>query len=353
MIEVFFFHCGHGDTILIRLPDDRWFLIDCFLPEQYGIREKFFRFLDQKKVRTFDFIFQTHPDYDHYHGMQAVISHFLKRGERIKYYLDTGLTARRASDLLRNRPGASEYETLQDRLEEWDKADKVELLGLDARSVPLCPHGYNKQIQFIPIGPDPQEKRRIMSSDLRRLGSDSRVRPEANELSLVVVLSVRINGATLNVLLSADAGTESIRRALEHWAERAPDMGTKVEFDALKIPHHGSIRSRSVDLCTMRHFGTDADTAVVSAGTRRALPDREVLRDYLKKGWLVMSTTTRGSNPGPDLPMTLADRGAVDRGDLSRHTIRLSWSPEGGLSAEPAAAKIGMEDLAEYETASG
>ena len=80
-IEIHLFHCGHGDTIVIRLPDGRWGLIDCYLPEQYGIRDRFFDFLDRRKVKTFDFIIQSHPDYDHYHGMQAVIEYFLGQEE--------------------------------------------------------------------------------------------------------------------------------------------------------------------------------------------------------------------------------------------------------------------------------
>ena len=94
-IDIHLLHCGHGDTILVRLPGDRWGLIDCYLPEQYGIREGFFEFVRRQGIRNLDFIMQTHPDRDHYHGMKAVIDHFLERGDGIGYYIDTGLNARR------------------------------------------------------------------------------------------------------------------------------------------------------------------------------------------------------------------------------------------------------------------
>ena len=357
LIEVYLFNCGHGDTILVHLPNDRWGLIDCFLPEQDGVRKNFFKFIEDKNIKTFDFIFQTHPDYDHYHGMQAVIEYFLTKGEKIGYYIDTGLNARGVRDLLQNRPGgAKEYELLQDRLDELDKAGELELQCLAARSIPFYPRDFRGKIEFTPIGPDPRDKRRIMTSDLKKLATNSKVRPEANELSLVVVLSVNMDGNTLNVLLGADAGSANVERAIDYWKQYAQIAGLAPEFDAIKIPHHGSIKSHSRGLCRMKRqgvgLGLGLETASVCAGTRRALPDREVLREYLQSGWNVMATTTRGTLASPSLPMTLAHRGTPTNGDDLRHTIRLSWTPAAGLSAEPGAAKISLGDLAHYATAS-
>ena len=237
-IEIYFFHCGHGDTILVRLPNDRWGMIDCYLPEQYGIRKEFFRFIEEKKVKTFDFIFQTHPHRDHYHGMQAVIEHFLRRGQKIKYYIDTGLNAERARALLQGEPGVpTEYGDLQNRLAEWrDAGYLVEWGELAARFLSVVPDGYEDQIEFVPIGPDPGKKRRIMEIDLRRLGINPKTRPEANELSLVVVLAVKMIDRTLNVLLSADAGLDSLVWALDYWRQRARRMGATLS----------SMRSRSL-----------------------------------------------------------------------------------------------------------
>jgi beta-lactamase superfamily II metal-dependent hydrolase len=83
-IDIHVFHCGHGDTILVRLPGDRWGLVDCYLPKQYGVRDAFFRFVERNEIGTLDFIIQTHPDRDHYHGMKEVIEYFLGRRQKIK-----------------------------------------------------------------------------------------------------------------------------------------------------------------------------------------------------------------------------------------------------------------------------
>lgn len=177
-IEIYLFPCGHGDTILVRLPGDRWGLIDSYLPEQYGIRRRFFRFIEEKKIEVLDFVFQTHPDRDHYHGMQAVIEHFLGSGGKIEHYIDTGLNARRARELLLGRPGGlTEFERLRDKLEEWEKSGQLQCGELAARSFSFVPRGYRDQIELVPIGPDPTEKRRLMTEDgtlSRKAGTSSR-----------------------------------------------------------------------------------------------------------------------------------------------------------------------------------
>ena len=130
-IDIHLFHCGHGDSILVRLPENRWGLIDCYLPKQYGIRKTFFDFLEQN-VKTLDFIIQTHPDRDHYHGMKEVIEHFLKKGEKIGFYVDTGLIAGRVRDLLLDRFSAKEYQDLQDSLEQWAASGDLQWRELSA-----------------------------------------------------------------------------------------------------------------------------------------------------------------------------------------------------------------------------
>jgi hypothetical protein len=124
------------------------------------------------------------------------------------------------------------------------------------------------------------------------------------------------------------------------------------EGPSIKVPHHGSVKSHLPALCQMKRSATGAETAAISAGTRRALPDREVLRDYLANGWNVMATTTKAGTSVTSLPMMLSDRGSPDEGEVVRHTIRLSWTPADGLSVEPEGAKIRAGDLAAYKTAS-
>src|SRR5687767_13593105 len=68
-VQLHVFACGHGDTLLLRLPGDRWVLVDCYLPHADATRARFFQYLDRLEVRRLDYIFLTHPDSDHYLGM--------------------------------------------------------------------------------------------------------------------------------------------------------------------------------------------------------------------------------------------------------------------------------------------
>ncbi|WP_435018532.1 hypothetical protein TA3x_000509 [Tundrisphaera sp. TA3] len=352
-INLHLFNCGHGDTILVELPRNRWGLIDCCLPERDGIRNRFFKFCDHLGIKTFDFIFQTHPDYDHYHGMQSVLERILARGERLGYYIDTGLNALDAKHLMKNKPtGDNEYETLQQKLADLDRAEQINWQSLAARSIPLYPSGLRDIINFIPIGPDPRDRRRIISDDLRKLATNASARPIANELSLVIVLTVKQDGQVFNMLLGADSGNIGLERAIAYWKTYAMEDGVDPAFDVIKIPHHGSIKSHVNSVCLTKRPGSGPEAAIASAGTRRALPDREVLKDYMLNGWNVYATTTKRTPASPSsLPLMLANRGASPGVEITSQTIHVSWCKSNGLTINPSSAKIMLEDLIHYETA--
>ena len=45
-VELHLFQCGHGDTLLLRLPGPQWALVDCYLPKSNGRFDKFIAYLD-------------------------------------------------------------------------------------------------------------------------------------------------------------------------------------------------------------------------------------------------------------------------------------------------------------------
>ena len=54
-LEIHVLECGHGDTILIRLPKEKWALIDCHLP-QGRIRDRFFQFVEDRHIVRLDLL---------------------------------------------------------------------------------------------------------------------------------------------------------------------------------------------------------------------------------------------------------------------------------------------------------
>jgi beta-lactamase superfamily II metal-dependent hydrolase len=84
MINVYVFACGHGDTILLNLSR-AWYLVDCNLTNNDGMRQRFFEFIRQHQIEQLDCIFQTHPDIDHFRGMEEILDYFTRDGRRVKY----------------------------------------------------------------------------------------------------------------------------------------------------------------------------------------------------------------------------------------------------------------------------
>ena len=214
----------------------------------------------------------------------------------------------------------------------------------------LIPEGFRGRIELVPIGPDPDEKRRLTTADLRRLAKRSDARLMANELSLIVVLRASIGGRTLGALgrgcWHEESGMgprllEATCRGTRSRPRVRCDQGPPSWFDQISL----------APPLQAEEIGAGCGDGRRLRGDETALPDREVLRDFLEEGWDVMATTTRGKNTGPSLPMTLANRGMLDQYDVRRFSLHLSWKPSTGLQVEPAAAKITLNDLIHYETA--
>src|SRR3954469_7476348 len=97
--------CGHGDTLLLEMPKEKWALIDCHLP---GIeaRNRFFRYVDSLGITTLDYVVLTHPDSDHYRGMRHVLEYFSQDGRKIGYYCGAGSSPTHVAKLIESRGAA-------------------------------------------------------------------------------------------------------------------------------------------------------------------------------------------------------------------------------------------------------
>ncbi len=352
-VEIHLFGCGQGDTILVHLPENRWVLIDCHLPVRDGTRERFFQFLRSKEIERLDLIFQTHPDLDHFHGMIEVLEYFACEGRAVGRYCDGGLTAEAARGLIWSDPLDSSDKTHYGRLEEHlDKFDDSFFSRIDDEHEPISPKGYKNRIDFIPVGPSAGLNRRITRRDTRKVAENPKAKVEANALSVVLVLSIREGDRVCNVLLTGDADSDSMELALDAWSRKSCETSTRADFDVIKIPHHGSIESRSTRLCKAKRNDRECCVAAVSVGERYdVLPDRAVLRDYLNAGWTVMLTTVRRGAARSNRPGGLADRGRPLVRSFEAHTITITVTADGVVEHSPEAAVVQTGDLVLYESA--
>jgi beta-lactamase superfamily II metal-dependent hydrolase len=349
-LDVYLFNCGHGDTILVRLPDGRWGMVDCYLPETGGVRDRFFQFVQRNKIKTLEFVFQTHPHEDHFHGMEAVLDFFVDSSQLIGAYYDTGLNDRFARSLLYKSPMRGEYFLLQDKLRQLYVGKK--LLKWEAMAAGHSPVGTGRsgmeRIEFLPVGPDSADQRLITCDGLRRLADNPNARTAANALSLIIAMSAKQGDQAFNMLLGADAEVAALEKAFQFWSIHCTANHRPAAFNTIKVPHHGSGHSHHPQICAKRASSTPV-VAAISAGVREALPDRNVLAAYLAAGWDVVSTTTHGP-PATQLPMQLADRSSSVQGPRT-HLIQITWQPGYGLTVIPLEASIRTENLPSYETA--
>jgi beta-lactamase superfamily II metal-dependent hydrolase len=349
-VELHLFACGSGDTILLKLADSHWVLVDCYLPEDRGIREDFFAFVDANNITRLDFIFQTHPDFDHYHGMIEVLRYFTSGGRSVGYYCDGGINAAQIRALL-SPANSQRYGRLHAFLDELAEKDLIRFYEINDQHGPISPAGFMGRVDLVPIAPSADLKRQLTRSGVARLGAAASGRDPTNALSVVLMLAVKDGAEACSILLAADADPEGLGLALLRWEECARQRKYREAFRAVKVPHHGSIHSHIPALCSPVTSGAGLHVAAVSAGTRSALPARQVLEAYLNNGWQVMLTTTRGAPHRSSRPFTLANRGPT-RGSSSRcQNIRLTWTTDGGLHAEPTTAEVRRQDLPSYDQA--
>lgn len=353
--EVHILACGHGDTILLRLPGpgrDTWVLVDCYLPKKDGTRARFFEFVESRGIVRLDYVILTHPDYDHFHGMAEVLDYFSSNGRSVGYFAEAGLNAHHVSDLLRDAPGERAYARLQRRLDELHDLKAIEIGELNDEVRTISPKGLRGCVDLIPVAPSAGRKRRITRRDVRKLAWNTATRFDTNPLSIVLVLAVKDDAGCSNVLLAADADKDGIENALTVWGERAVESERTPEFDMVKVPHHGSTESHVPRLYKVRRSGDHPRVTCISAGTRPGLPSADVMRYCLDNQWTVLLTTKRKVRD----PLARGNR-AIDVANraerlvpdtVEEYDLCITWSAARGLEWSPSDAELHRGELHVY-----
>lgn len=348
-LELYVFACGHGDTVLLKFPGEKWGLVDCHLPVADGTRAKFFKFVEDNRIVRLEFIVQTHPDTDHFLGMTEVLEFFTVTPRSIGAYLDGGFVPKDIVELVlgRDNPFSRQYQVLQETITRLDNTKLLSYRRLDSQSLPVVqPKGFEGRIAIVVVSPSPSRQRAILRRDATRLGRNRKHRSDTNGLSLVLVLSARDLASEFVALLPADAGDAQIKESYESWSQKPDRLSVSTELDFVKVPHHGSIHSHCKFICEDWGKKQSLKLAAISAGDRPNLPHRNVIETYAKNGWEVGSTTTRHGGKRKQSPIHLRAGRSVP--SVKRHTIRVEWNSSIGMSWGPIAAKIESSDLLNY-----
>ena len=253
-LTITFIDVGHGDSILIEFPKGKKMLID-----GGGLREDrldigknvIAPFLWKKKIQNIDYLVLTHPDPDHFKGLNFIASSF-SAGQ----FWDNGLQ------------GYSEsYLELKETLEK----KKIKIESLNGDTPPQMINGVQISILNPPL-----------LSSMRNGPHGKDWDPSfLNNHSLVIKLRFK----NIGVLLAADIEKEGEYRMLS--------KGYSLRADILKIPHHGSASS-STPLFLQK---VKPSYVILSVGERNIgrLPHPEVLKRYEQLGSRIFRTDKHGA----------------------------------------------------------
>jgi competence protein ComEC len=200
-----------------------------------------------KKIRRIDYLVLTHPDPDHFKGLNFIAAHF-----SIGQFWESGV-----------RTDSEPYLMLKDHL--FEKG--VKTIFLNEKSPPRVINGVGVSFLNPPAG---------VSAYARKSGPFS-----LNNQSLVT----KIQFKNITILLPGDVEKEAEYRMVRE--------GYTLNADILKIPHHGS-SSSSTPYFLQR---VNPNDAILSVGERNIgrLPHPEVLKRYEELGIKIFRTDRQGA----------------------------------------------------------
>jgi competence protein ComEC len=245
-----FIDVGHGDAILIEFPKGKRMLMD-----GGGLREDRFDigknviapFLWNKKIRKIDLLVLTHPDPDHFKGLNFIASHF-----SIGTFWDNGVQGDSESYI---------------RLQETLLKKKIRRSSLNEQTLPQLIHGVQLSVLNPPVMKESQRGNQNPSL--------------LNNQSLVMKMQFK----QIAILLSGDIEQQAEYRMIR--------KGFPLKADLLKIPHHGSSSSSTQAFLEK----VKPSYAILSVSERNLgrLPHREVLRRYEQLGTRIFRTDKHGA----------------------------------------------------------
>jgi hypothetical protein len=277
--EIHFFHCGNGDTILIR-GGDEWGLVDANFVKYLEVRDRVKRVL--KGVKRLRFVCITHFDLDHIRGLAAFLEDgFCGKNRKgklalrvdqimqplspislpiIKKLKEAGarIAARRRSVDDNESRFSSETGKLMELLctaaEEHiglrgEAVGSPEFLNLSPGDFLLSPKTRGQVIgmgpwRIVALGPRSNTADLFTEQVKNAFGAGVPLREvfsriESNEVSRVLAL-MHVD-TKMTVLLTGDSTPEEIEAASEQWKVLNETCGLPVRiFDYVKVSHHGA-----------------------------------------------------------------------------------------------------------------
>jgi competence protein ComEC len=249
-LRIDFFSVGQGESTLISFPDGTKMLVDGGGSHRAGGFDPGERLLAPalwlRGIRKLDYLVLTHPHPDHLNGLVFLARHF-----SIGEFWESGTAV-----------DVEEYRLLKS--------------ALAAQGVPV--RRVNCSTGVIRIGSARIEPLAPAFSDMV---PDSRGSVDLNDASIVF----RLVQDDFSVLFTGDIGRPTERRLA--------GTPSAVRCDVLKVPHHGSRFSSSMDFLSAA--APAAAVLCVGYGNRFGLPSREALDRLRRTGAAIFRTDRDGT----------------------------------------------------------
>jgi hypothetical protein len=247
--ELHVFGATQGETIVLRLPQGGWGVVDCYASnlDAPSTDNAALRFLSDRGVSELEFICLTHPHDDHFRGMSQLFERFDVRcfwrpsamtGQRLKWILQLALLDAKRSGYRRALESADELErifTLVRRQRERRREPlilKTASLGSQLYPVPVDAQSH---FQIWAIAPSGRQVDKYEEGLRKCFDNDGRVRDRLphvrhNEISLALLV---IFGQT-RVILGGDVEESN-------WLDTLKEFGRSgLSCIGVKVSHHGS-----------------------------------------------------------------------------------------------------------------
>jgi len=287
-ITLYLLNVGHGDSFVLKYEEgnvEKWGIIDCHKPNPNTISPTLQLLIDNN-VTNLEFICLTHPDYDHFSGLEEILKYFLEKQSAVFKFYEYGIHQSEITATLSSKRKMNAFKKLYHLMCELSQMNKLECISLSVEHNIFT----TDNLTIISLGPygkdlmnfSKQADRRLQEYELNKMFTE----PDKNLLSIVI----GIKSQSSNIILCSDATTKNIKYSLQKWRNK---FSSNYKFDFIKVSHHGSKTNHHAGL--FKDFSNHSKSfAGISAGNHYNLPNKEVVYDIIGQKVLLYSTNYSG-----------------------------------------------------------
>ncbi len=285
---LYLLNVGHGDSLVVKYEEgnvEKWGIIDCHKPNSKTISPTL-QLLIENNVTNLEFICLTHPDYDHFSGLEELLKYFSDKQSSVFKFYEYGIHQSIITATLSSKKKINAFKNLFHLICELEQRNRLECITLSVE------HNISttEKLTIISLGPygkdlinfSKQTERRLQAYNSNKMFKE----PDKNLLSIVI----GIKAQSSNIILCSDATARNIEYSLQKWRNK---FNSNFHFDFIKVSHHGSKANHHVGL--FKDFSNHSKSfAGISAGNHYNLPHQEVVGDVIGQKVLLYSTNYSG-----------------------------------------------------------